>query len=224
MEKLLTSDRTRRLFLNGTLFALFATVWAADRWPQYGLLALALGFLVVICAALLLYRTAARIRSSLKAPRFQPAESRRGPAPLLDVAISSPPRDVPDLRDREFPIVQEQLPLAVYLRSLRASRASPWAIARSNEQRLHRFAPELEFRRPQNLELAKRRVLEAAKWQVVPQGEGAFSIIAGAFEIEHFYGRTNIRVIDPLRVTIEGELRGSRTKVAPAEFCAPTWN
>jgi hypothetical protein len=41
------------------------------------------------------------------------------------------------------------------------------------------------------------------KWYLVVQGDEAFNIAAGAFEIEHFHGKTNIRVLDTSRVSVE---------------------
>ncbi|BAL77071.1 DNA helicase [Bradyrhizobium cosmicum] len=60
-------------------------------------------------------------------------------------------------------------------------------------------------------------------WKIVPQGQEAFTIDAGAFEIEHFGGRTNIRVHDPERVTVEGAKRGSavagiQPELKPAQY------
>ncbi len=50
--------------------------------------------------------------------------------------------------------------------------------------------------------------VELEKWLLLVQGDEAFNVAAGAFKIEHFHGRTNIRVIDTSRVTVENGKRG----------------
>jgi hypothetical protein len=52
------------------------------------------------------------------------------------------------------------------------------------------------------------QLAELEKWRLVVQGDQAFNIAAGAFEIEHFHGKTNIRVLDTSRVTVETGKRG----------------
>ena len=77
-----------------------------------------------------------------------------------------------------------------------------WTVANSREDRFtYRIAlKEMERRR--------KPFAELEKWRIVAQGDKAFHISAGAFEIEHFHGMTNIRVIDASRVTVETSKRG----------------
>jgi hypothetical protein len=64
---------------------------------------------------------------------------------------------------------------------------------------------------------------ELAKWELITHGRHAFNVIAGSFEIEHFHGQTNIRVLDPLRVTLESEVRGVKPAAASSEMGAPIY-
>jgi hypothetical protein len=133
------------------------------------------------------------------------------------------------LRDRELLAAHHHY--MVYALRPRASRVSSWALATLHENRslYLAFARELELRLASEVEL--RRALRAnfmapselAKWKVTTQGEEAFNISAGAFEIEYFRGRTNIRVLDSSRVTVEDERRGVKSKVAPPGMDAPIY-
>jgi hypothetical protein len=59
----------------------------------------------------------------------------------------------------------------------------------------------------QNWAKAGLRHPELKKWHASTQGDGAFSVDAGVFQIDHFHGATNIRVIDTAHVTVEGRKR-----------------
>ncbi len=72
--------------------------------------------------------------------------------------------------------------------------------------------------------LAKVDALEAAAWNISAQGKDAFTVTAGAFEIEHFHGKTNIRVLDTSQVTVEGPTRGSRLNIETDQVKPPSWN
>jgi len=135
----------------------------------------------------------------------------------------------------------------VYLR-LRASRPVTWPLANVHLEEL--ASPE--FRRIGQYVIATRSTLkhlqpflhaepssggraifkaeparalgrELEKWKLVQHGDDAFNIDAGAFEIEFFHGRTNIRVLDSARVTVEGKNRGVAPEGAPPELVAPKY-
>jgi len=53
-------------------------------------------------------------------------------------------------------------------------------------------------------------------WELEVVDPNAFQIKAGDFEIEHFHGQTNIRVLNPSVVTVEGPRRGVMLPDAPA--------
>ena len=214
MEKLLTSDRVRIIFLNATLFVLFLAVWASDQWHEFAVPALTAGFLVVAATATLLYVTAKRVRSKIKSndvhqsvgekPRIQETSH-------LDASDLPVARDTLESRPSDYMIVRNRLHHVTYQARPRASQASTWPLVALHEEFVASHVLRPKLRR----ELAKRRVLETAKWQVVPQGEGAFTIVAGALVIEHFHGRTNVRVLDSSQVTVEGELRGTKKQSRP---------
>jgi hypothetical protein len=82
-------------------------------------------------------------------------------------------------------------------------QAELWPEAKQFE----RWSTALETRRAASKELAT--------WKLHEHGEEAFNIIAGAFVIEHFHGRTNIRILDSTRVTVESENRGQKSSIAP---------
>ena len=65
---------------------------------------------------------------------------------------------------------------------------------------------------------------ELAKWRYTSRGERAFSVTAGAFEIDHFHGHTNIRVLDPSTVTVQGLTEDEDGRVHPAQLRTPMWN
>jgi hypothetical protein len=85
-------------------------------------------------------------------------------------------------------------------RQARASSLKGTTLSILAEQRIYLMSLELERRR--------FPALSCDDWQVIPQGQDAFTVDAGAFAIEHFGGKTNIRILDPLRVSIEGPTRG----------------
>jgi hypothetical protein len=83
---------------------------------------------------------------------------------------------------------------------------------------------DIERRRPLSFESGKwKHNAELEKWKLVRHSDEAFNIKAGAFEIEYFHGKTNIRVLDSSRVTVEGENRGEKLQaglvgVLPAAY------
>jgi hypothetical protein len=64
---------------------------------------------------------------------------------------------------------------------------------------------------------------ELVKWKIVPHSENAFNVVAGSFEIEHFHGKTNIRILDPSHVTVEGATRGTKSKAAAPDIPVPVY-
>jgi hypothetical protein len=110
----------------------------------------------------------------------------------------------------------------------RASEVSTWALGVLAEKRslYLAFAKELESRLIKELELCQSLNIKAvapvttelAKWQLIKHNDEAFNIVAGSFEIEYFHGRTNIRVLDSSRVTVESRTRGEVSDIAPADL------
>jgi hypothetical protein len=98
----------------------------------------------------------------------------------------------------------------------RASQVTLWMTADVAKR-----AAELHAKRT----AAQRRVAVLPDhWHVTPQGEQSFTIDAGAFEIEHFGGQTNIRIHDPSRVTVEGSERGMPVVGASREIKTSRYN
>lgn len=232
MAMLLKSDRVRVVLLNATLLLLFASAWVSDRWPEYTLTAIVSAFIVVIGEVILLYvmakRAASQSNSQFPVPKVVDSQRVQHDHDLPVEVLS---RDVVFQRDfgdalteheslvlhHRYMMLHHQNNMLYALRP-RASRVSTWALAALLEDQAARVVTV------RNLKIARERIArelappisrELEKWKVVPHGDEAFNIVAGAFEIEFFHGLTNIRILDSSRVTVEGETRGVKSKAAP---------
>ena len=246
---ILKNERARGVLLNATFLFLVATAWISDRWPQLTIPALAIAFAVVLGEVALLYFMAKRTRSisevedsiSQNVERQEVRSSGNRPAdpPQTDVTFLNDWKQTNYsnigliLSRRQYALLRHQHLL--HLQRPRASLASTWALASLYDERslseaiarawlLRELENKVEMIAPLSSDLAKLKAIEAAKWEIVPQGDQAFSIVAGSLVIEHFHGRTNIRVIESSQVNVEGETRGTKSKVAPPDICAPIWN
>jgi hypothetical protein len=127
-----------------------------------------------------------------------------------------------DLRRlRSLPTQQQRLLLAH-----RASRRA-WTPQSLRHETLRSLRQEILRALPNKQEPTERdRAVspELEKWKIIPVSKDAFNVVAGAFEIEYFHGRTNIRVLDPTSVTVEGPNRGEKSEVAPPEVRPAVWH
>jgi len=221
---MLNGEQSRTTFLNATLFFLFVCAFVSDRWPEATTAAIVAAVLIVALQAALLLR--ANRTFSKELPQLAGSEKLEVSTPRRDLDVI-PPRDV-------------ALTNALYLHALRGASSQrlhsvqrarfyalhvkatadllAWTVANSREDRFTYLVAlkDMEKSRPQLAELEK--------WRVFAQGDDAFHIAAGAFEIEHFHGKTNIRVIDASRVTVETEKRGeSLPNSAPGMLRPPTY-
>jgi hypothetical protein len=193
MLDILRSDRLRAALLNIPLLVLFICAWAADRWPEYSAAAISFAFLVVVAEVVFLYFLSRR-RTAVAVPAV--FDDSRDECTLDDLAVATALTKSPVT---SFYVSTH----SVYHSRARASEVRTWALATiPREERFLRAMTRDAVRHA----LVLPRIME--EWQVSAQGDDAFSIAAGAFEIEYFHGQTNIRVLDPGRVTVEGRVRG----------------
>lgn len=249
MAALLRSERARIVLLNASLFVLFACAWVADRWPSLAGAAIFLGFIVVIAEAAIFYFAKNALKKSVPTGRelvwaeesrvSEPAEVYLHPNPIEPDLVTFHRHTV--MANRMMVHRQAILMAKLYKQRARASEVVTWALTDLEEgqartlqeaERMRAVARSLQVwvdakhletwpsweatRRPPSKELAN--------WKLHHQGEEAFNITAGAFEIEHFHGRTNIRILDPSRVTVESERRGDLSPVAPAGLNPAIYN
>ena len=232
---LLSNDRSRIILLNATLVILFATAWVSDRWPELTLPAILLALVVVVGQAILFYYFA-RKSSSRDAEQVVSHKYPREVADLVSPEINRLAALTHLLEDHKTEVDYRVYTTAIDLLTKprlhrgaimrhyfvhsalrpRASQPSTWALATLREK-------ESLYAMIWEPELPRVRSSELAKWKVVPQGDEAFKLVAGAFEIEVFHGLTNIRILDSSRVTIEGEASGTRSKVAPLGIRPPRY-
>ena len=240
MAKLLRSDRVRLTLLNGTLLLVFVTAWVSDRWPEFTLTAIVIACAVVLGEAILLY-VSAREAAACKEPPPKVIENQHV---MHDYNLPVAPAQQARLTNRAEEVITEFAMRQVELRYRdrlalhheympealrpRAGRVSSWSLGALQEDQTLCLAFVREYFR---LARERGRLVpirpqvpdELAKWELITHGRESFNIVAGSFVIEHFHGRTNIRVLDPLRVTVEGEKRGAKSKVAPPEIDAPIY-
>ena len=198
------------LVLNSTLFFLFAAATIADHWPNFAVAAGVVAFVAVAIEAYIFWRYA-----HLPAPSADHALA-SVPAPAFpEVAHSDLFLISPTLVDRN----RDDLRIVTYIRNHHNHdhrRFSAWANAHLREERFQylNIVKVMERRKP---------ITELEKLKVVAHGNDAFNIVAGAFEIEFFHGRTNIRVLDSSKVTIEGANRGEKLPGLPPAHQPPTY-
>jgi hypothetical protein len=206
-------DRISVALLNAPLFLLFGAAWIADKWPNLATSAMIIAFVI----AALEFATLAWLgrRARLREDRAIDQVRRNVQQELADYE-----QRLAYYEQRYARRIRQQYS-ASHMRAphlqMRASRVETWAL---NERWLE-FQKEIE--RAQSL-LKHGAPSELRKWKFVSHGAEAFNIVAGAFEIEHFHGQTNIRVLDPSRVTVEGKIRGDSKSIGvPAGVRAATY-
>lgn len=218
MLERLKSDWTRTVLLNASLFVLFGFAWVSDRWPEFATVAILSAAAFVAIEGFLLFKFSRRHEPNGK-DEVKTVEVTHSPL-THDARNSLPTASSNDqaLKDAlYYEILQSQ---SQSLRALQRHRAHllhdahlvqekdfanfflTWTTAHSREARF-RFLVAIK-----ELEHSHPKLSELKKWRLVVQGDEAFNIAAGAFEIEHFHGKTNIRVLDTSRVTVETGKRG----------------
>jgi hypothetical protein len=226
--ELLRSDKLRTGFLNVTLLLVFACAWVSDQWPKFATAAVALGCaLAVFQIALLLNLGKSRNRDAHnEAKVVQTTE-----IPVSHIAgrsseVAVIPATALALNEALYSELLHSQSRAVHALKhshrykanalVRHAQLLSWTVEHSREDRF-KFLMALKGldRRPSPSELEK--------WRLVVQGDEAFQIAAGAFEIEHFHGKTNIRVLDTSRVTVETDKRGVPLPDAPPGLAPATY-
>jgi hypothetical protein len=215
----LKNDRTRTVLLNATLFVLFGFAWLSDRWPELATTAILSACAFVAFEVILLFNFSRRDEPDAKDGAVEAAKPQATANARSNLPVASPkafPNDEA-LKDALYSEILESQSQA--LRALQRHRAHllteayllheknvatyllRWTTAHSREARFKFLVAvkELDRRQP--------RLAELEKWRLLVQGD-EFNVAAGAFEIEHFHGRTNIRVLDTSRVTVETGKRG----------------
>jgi hypothetical protein len=178
METLFRSDRARSFLLNGAIAVIFVAAWISDRWPVVAIPAVAVAAAVVALEAAWLFVSAKRA----KQPKTRNDEDGSGPlyvgAKLGDVTLLDAAERAAKLAAAGGPTPFPTIQLRNLERRLYDSWLSEWADA-------------------------GLRHADIRKWRLQSLGERAFCVNAGAFQIQHFYGHTNIVVVNGKHVTIE---------------------
>jgi hypothetical protein len=232
----LNSDHVRAAFLNSIMLLVFAAAWVSDAWPQATVLALGVAFAVVVGTTASLYFIARRASIARMAskpsnggfliphkvkPKKQevgatlPREDRdhfefvasRG----SDVSHSFAMRVLDWHSRRNVALTKRD---ATFIAYIAATHDYLCELQKIDE--LHLKGSQLR-----TWQVASARDLES--WKFIPLGPSAFNVEAGAFVIEYSRGHTNIRVLDPARITVEGGRRRVKD-FALSEFCAPIWS
>jgi hypothetical protein len=208
--------RLRIALLNAPLFLLFGAAWVSDKWPNLATSAMVIAFVI----AGLEFAALAWLGKRAKL--------------IEDRAIDEARRDVDHeragyeqtlaYRERRY-FRHHHLVLQLrehQLQQMRASRVETWAFGSIPSERWLEHLVQREVERAQLLKHSGSN--ELRKWKFESHGPEAFNIIAGAFVIEHFHGQTNIRVLDPSRVSVESKVRGDlKGVVAPIGIKAATY-
>ena len=238
MTSILSRPRFQSILLNLPLLILFLCAWVSDRWPDLMLSALIVAFAVMgIEVGILVYlakqkrngngdrigpvKTPAETGAVVLEPQilhvhgqlWRPSTNKKRVAQLmLDRHVALLDYKATDLHaiHRAF----ESSEFLYRTQRARASEVTLWIIgdilSRSNEI--------------QNKRASLHRRGGPGNWNVIPQGKDSFTIDAGAFEIEHFGGKTNIRIHDPSRVTVEGSERGAPVVGLPPDVKAAPYH
>jgi hypothetical protein len=196
------SDASNRVaLLNSTLFILFAAATTADRWPDFAIPAAVVAFAVVAIEAVVFWRFVKERNQQHVGSLARESSPHLDNMVPTDTFLAEPklPKPTIDIHERR---------LIAHLRHHRQQQhvsnvMAVWAMAHVREERYQYLNVVKEMER-------RRSITELDKLKVVAHSNDAFNIVAGAFEIEYFHGRTNIRVLDSSKVTVEGAARGEK--------------
>ncbi|HEY8333605.1 MAG TPA: hypothetical protein VIQ05_07400 [Tardiphaga sp.] len=206
--------------LNSTLFLLFGAATIADRWPGFAMHVGVLAFAVVAIEAAVFWRFVKQrnerddiSRSEVNNIALDHSNSYLDTKVQADMFLMAP-----NLLMSSFDIHERRLLAHLRHRHQQEARhvLAAWALAHVREERFQylNIVKEMERRRP---------ITELEKLKVVAHSNDAFNIVAGAFEIEFFHGRTNIRVLDSSKVTVEGATRGEKVAGLLPGIPTPTY-
>lgn len=210
MAEMITSMRGRGVLLYAALLLVFASAWASDTWPRLTVPAILFAVLVVLGEAIALVWAARRLRSNEMASKNTVVldyVSRE-----LHSSLHSVGKWSSEHHDLDVLLLNENQVLRY-----RASRPSTWAMGRGLNDELCAPIIQRSLRQPLQSQLPS----PIRNWKITGESTDAFNIEAGAFEIQHFHGQTNIRVIDPDQVTVEGVRRDSSGRDAPVAIREP---
>jgi hypothetical protein len=239
LEQIAVNSRgVRTILLNSLLLVALAAAWISDTWPGLAVPAFFVAFAIVAGAIALLYSAAKRARKKdgqrPEAKRDASVAALRGA--LRDRLATRFGERVHESNDQELP--PDRRPLVrdsddvvdVLLRLLLhfAPSSRQFALPSSRQFALEYRHAALFLRKVsvpfERHEQQRQLTPELAKWKFVSRNENVFNVEAGAFAIEHFHGHTNIRVLDPSRVTVEGSVRGKSIENLPPEVRPPAYN
>lgn len=223
MDRLFRNNRARSLTLNAPLVLIFLSAWVSDRWPMVTLPAIATAVAGVVVEAVWLYRSAKNAKLEargvpqsveLTIPPYEHDENVESKTGGIVSNVSVATFGVDDHAYRHFLIASSQ------------NAAKHVAMMASSHPAVATFERDLMAAWSRRANDNRLTPLDLAKWQLSTQGDRAFRVDAGAFEIHHFHGHTNIRVIDVDRVTVEAKPRDHRSRrvaFAPV-LCSPLYN
>lgn len=233
MTTLLTSGRLRVALLNCTLLFLFACAATADRWPQLKLWALLAAACGVAGVTALLYVTAKNTQCRYGKPTLDEVEAPKTEAHSIARALSLNEASANSQAEHFAKLLMaahyealasiqfraKRDTAEVYLSRPRASQMAAYQFSRRAMSDLH-AAGHIVLQQRSRGRLVRSAAVnsELAKWKLTEHSDDTFTVVAGAFEIEHFHGRTNIRVLDTSSVTVEAGSRGTTPSNAPPEI------
>jgi hypothetical protein len=213
-----SENRARELLLYSGLIAIFLAAAISDRWPQISYLAISGGLAFVVCEVAAIYVLSRRSARRIAQSGFW----KQMDASAAEVLIHSASKHL---------ALYEPASALMYLshshhvsRQRRTDTLKAFEFAIAN---LERSMPHshIDFIVSGSRGRGKSHLVptELAKWAVAVQGQEAFSVKAGSFEIEHFHGRTNIKILDPSVVTVEVPVTEGGTQILPPEIRPPTY-
>jgi len=240
MRSLITNYRFRSALFSLVVLCLFAGAWISDRWPQYSNAALIVACVIVCAQVCSLYFGAKSVSQNVAQPDAisagQSKEDKIADAFVESFFRSSTNEELGRVAtlQRHHLILRnlashhpKGLPLVIrdwqghrrITLGPRSSVPETWGATGSIDPTVYRFLLEAMLRNMERPTLPS----QIAGWKFTDFGNQVFRVEAGAFEIEVFQGRTNIRVLDTNAVTVEGVRR--EEKDGPPEIIrAPIYN
>jgi hypothetical protein len=212
VARIVRSDYLRFLLLNTPLIVIFSAAWISDRVPWLSGVAIIAAIFTAALAATLLYLSAKADSRARMPPRIVPVAGLHGTA-AHDVVTLRAMAHLKEQLDslRSASTIYERLSHDLCLQM-----QSPDIFLNAD---VYGFLHRIDQQEGKNMAVVckqfKTPSLPAAllNWKLDVLDPDSFNLKAGDFEIEHFYGHTNIRVLNADSVTAEG----TRRSVAPSE-------
>ncbi len=197
----ITNARLRGYVLNATLILVFGSAWVSDRWPELTVPALSFAAAFVLAEVGLAYLAAKRMSTASKAASHEALET------TVELYVSKLGLDYkPLVIDFERGnLVESYLKLRTTGMDL---AIEAFLLANTDYKRLSRaIQKEALLQKLVDKSMSQRWVPpvhgDLSTWLFTEHSDKDFNLAAGAFEIQHFHGHTNIIVRDTSAVTVE---------------------